>query len=126
MVISQGDVYWIEGRDPSGSEPGFRRPVVVLQNDLFNRSRIGTVVVCHLISNLKRAHSPGNVLLAKGQANLPKRSVVNVTQVATLDRAELIDKIGTLSHDRLIEILDGVYLLLKPWKAIASGPEHEG
>jgi len=70
MVISQGDVYWIDFGDPSGSEPGYRHPHVVIQNNVFNRSRINTVVVCSLTSNLKRSKSPGNVTLDKGEGDI--------------------------------------------------------
>jgi mRNA interferase MazF len=87
---------------------------VVIQNNLFNRSRINTVVVCAITSNLKRASAPGNVLLRKGEANLPKRSVVNVSQIFTVDKADLVEKIGTLSPERVRQILDGVRLLTEP------------
>lgn len=75
MTIKQGDIFWIDLDDPKGSERGFRHPHVVIQNDVFNKSRINTVVVCALTSNLKLAEAPGNVLLKKGDANLPKDSV---------------------------------------------------
>jgi mRNA interferase MazF len=114
VVIKQGDVYWIDLGEPSGSAPGYRHPHVVIQNDLFNRSRINTVVVCALTSNLRRAEAPGNVLLTPGEANLPKRSVVNVSQIFTVDKSDLVEKIGTLSPQRIREILDGVHLLLEP------------
>ena len=113
-MIQQGDVFWIDFGTPSGSGPGFLHPYVVIQNDLYNRSRLRTVVVCGLTSNLKRAEAPGNVLLTDGEANLPKRSVVNVSQVYTVDKDDLIEKIGTLSVDRIQEILDGIYFLLEP------------
>lgn len=114
MVINQGDVFWIELGEPSGSAPGYRHPHVVVQNNLFNRSRINTVVVCALTSNLKRADAPGNVLLSPGEANLPKRSVVNVSQIFTVDKSDLAEKIGALSRQRVREILDGIQLLLEP------------
>lgn len=114
MVIGQGDVFWIDLGAPSGSGPGFLHPYVVIQNDVYNRSRIGTVVVCGVTSNLKRAEMPGNVLLEEGEANLPKRSVANISQLYTVDKDDLIEKIGTLSADRLQQILDGIYLLLEP------------
>jgi mRNA interferase MazF len=114
VVIQQGDVFWIDLGAPSGSGPGFRHPYVVVQNDMYNRSRLDTVVVCSLTSNLKRAEGPGNVLLEAGEGNLPKRSVVNITQIYTVDKDELIEKIGTLSADRVQQILDGIYLLLEP------------
>jgi len=114
VVIRQGDVFWSDMGRPSGSGPGFLHPYVVVQNDLFTRSHINTVVVCGLTSALHLAEAPGNVLLDFGEANLPKRSVVNVSQVYTLDKEELIEKIGTLSPDRVKEILDGLYLLQEP------------
>jgi len=113
-VIHQGDVYWIELGEPGGSEPGDRHPHVVVQNDLFNQSRIRTVVVCPLTSNLRRAEAPGNVALDHGEANLPKASVVNVSQVFTVDKAQLADYVGTLSPARVRAILDGIALVLEP------------
>jgi mRNA interferase MazF len=114
MVINQGDIFWIDLDEPSGSEPGYRHPHVVVQNNVFNRSRISTVVICALTSNLKRAAAPGNVLLEPKEANLPKQSVVNVSQIFTVDKSQLGEKIGTLSSRRVHEILDGIGLLLEP------------
>jgi mRNA interferase MazF len=114
VVIRQGDVFWVDLGTPSGSGPGLLHPYVVIQNDIYNRSRLNTVVVCGLTSNLKRAESPGNVLLEEGEANLPKRSVVNVTQVYTVDKDDLTEKLGTLSFERVQQILDGLYLVLEP------------
>jgi len=114
MVINQGDIFWIDLDEPSGSEPGYRHPHVVVQNNVFNSSRINTVVVCALTSNLKRAAAPGNVLLEPKEANLPKQSVVNVSQIFTVDKSQLSEKIGTLSSRRVREILDGIRLLLEP------------
>jgi len=114
MVINQGDIFWIDLDEPSGSEPGYRHPHVVVQNNVFNRSRINTVVVCALTSNLKRAAAPGNVLLEPKEANLPKQSVVNISQIFTVDKSQLGEKVGTLSSRRVREILDGSRLLLEP------------
>ena len=114
MVINQGDVFWIDFKESSGAEPGYRHPHVVVQNNIFNRSRLNTVVVCALTSNLKRAESPGNVLLEKGEVNLPKQSVVNVTQIFTVDKGDLVERIGRLSRKRVRQILDGVLLLMEP------------
>jgi len=114
MVIRQGDVFWVDLGEPSGSEPGFRHPHVVIQNNVFNRSRINTVVVCVLTSNLRRAQAPGNVLLEKGEANLTKQSVVNVSQIFTVDKRDLDEKIGTLSRQRIRQILDGISLVIDP------------
>jgi mRNA interferase MazF len=114
VVIRQGDIHWIDLDEPGGSEPGYRHPHVVVQNNLFNHSRINTVLVCPLTSNLKRADSPGNVLLSKREANLPKPSVVNVSQIFTVDKSQLGDYIGTLTSERLRQVLDGIKLLLEP------------
>lgn len=114
MVINQGDVYWLYLREPSGSEPGYRHPHLVVQNNLFNHSQIRTVVVCALTSNLKRASAPGNVLLAQGEANLPKPSVANISQLLTVDKSQLGEYIGTLSPRRMQQVLDGIKLLLEP------------
>jgi len=114
MVIRQGDIYWVELEPPVGSEPGNHHPHVVVQNNLFNRSRIRTVVVCALTSNLARAVAPGNVLLDAHEANLPKQSVVNVSQLFTVDKAQLDEYIGTLGSERVREILTGIELLLEP------------
>jgi mRNA interferase MazF len=114
VVIRQGEVYWVDLGRPSGSGPGFRHPHVVIQNNLFNRSAMATVIVCALTSNLERAGSPGNVLLGKAEANLPRKSVVNVSQVFTVDKAALVKRIGNLAPERVRQILDGVRLLTEP------------
>lgn len=114
MAISQGDVFWVSRGAPRGSEPGFRRPFVVVQNDPFNRSAINTVVVCALTSNVRRAQAPGNILLKKGEANLPESSVVNISQIVTLDKTDLVERIGTLSKERVRQIVEGLLLLLEP------------
>ncbi|MEG3895840.1 MULTISPECIES: type II toxin-antitoxin system PemK/MazF family toxin [unclassified Microcoleus] len=117
MVINQGDIFWIELDEPSGSEPGYLHPHVIIQNNLFNRSRINTVVVCVLTSNLRRANSPGNVLLEAGEADLPEQSVVNVSQILTINKSQLGEKIGTLSAERVRQILDGIRLVVEPREA---------
>jgi len=111
MVINQGDVYWIELDEPTGSEPGYSHPHVVVQNNVFNASRINTVIVCALTSNIKRAQAPGNVLLEKGEANLSKQSVVLVSQIFTVDKSQLGEFIGTLPERRVREIIEGIYLM---------------
>jgi mRNA interferase MazF len=111
MVINQGDIYWIELDEPTGSEPGYSHPHVVVQNNVFNASRINTVIVCALTSNIKRAESPGNVLLEKGEANLSKQSVVLVSQIFTVDKTQLGEFIGTLSERRVKQIIEGIYLM---------------
>ena len=114
MVIKQGDIYWIDLEEPSGSEPGYRHPHVVVQNNVFSMSSIGTVVVCPLTSNLKRANAPGNVLLEKKEANLPRQSVVIVAQLFTVDKRQLTEHIGTLSPKRVREIIKGIQLVIEP------------
>lgn len=114
MTIKQGDIYWINLVAPKGSEPGYRHPHVVIQNNIFNLSRINTIVVCALTSNLKRAAAPGNVLLKKGEGNLPKDSVVNISQVITVNKSDLTEKIGSLSPAKLKEVIEGVKLLIEP------------
>jgi len=111
MVINQGDIYWIELEEPTGSEPGYSHPHVVVQNNVFNASRINTVIVCALTSNRKRAEAPGNVLLEKGEAHLPKESVVLVSQIFTVGKSQLGEFIGTLSELRVKQIIEGIYLM---------------
>jgi mRNA interferase MazF len=114
MVINQGDIYWVEVDEPTRSEPGYTHPHVVVQNNLYNQSKIRTVIVCVLTSNLKYADVPGNVSLEKGEANLPKASVVNVSQILTIDKTQLGEYIGTLSSKHINQILDGISLFLEP------------
>ena len=114
MVIKQGDVYWVDLGGPSASGRAAMHPYVVVQNNLFNKSKINTVIVCELTSNLKRAAAPGNVLLKQGEGNLPKRSVVNVSRVHTVLKEDLLEKIGSLSIARLCQVLAGIDLVLKP------------
>ncbi len=117
MVINQGDIYWIDFAEPRAAEPGYRHPHVVVQNNVFNRSQIRTIVVCALTSNLKRADAPGNVLLDKKETNLTKQSVVNVSQIFTVDKSQLDEYVGTLSAKRVREILNGIKLVLEPREA---------
>ena len=117
MVINQGDVFWVQLRPPRGSEPGYEHPYVVVQSNSFNHTRLNTVVACALTTNLRLAHAVGNVLLDKREANLPKRSIVNITQIMTFDKGDLVKKIGTLSRKRMREILAGIHLLINPVEA---------
>lgn len=114
MIIRQGDLFWVDFGHPSGSAPGYRHPHLVIQNNLFNQSKINTVVVCALTSNLKRAEAPGNLLLSKGEANLKKQSIVNTSQIVTVDKADLVEKIGTLAPARMKQVIEGIKLLLEP------------
>ena len=111
-MISQGDVCWSDLGKPVGSAPGFRRPVVVIQGDAFNRSRIATMVCVPLTSNLKWANAPGNVLLHGRSTGLHRDSVANVSQIATLDRAVLEEPVGRISRKQLALIFAGIDLML--------------
>jgi mRNA interferase MazF len=114
MVIRQGDVFWVTLSEPTGSSPGYRHPHVVVQNNLFNDSRMNTTVVCTLTSNLKRTEAPGNVLLEAKESGLPKPSVVVVSQLFTVDKSDLTDHVATLSKRRVRQILDGIRLIVEP------------
>lgn len=111
-MIGQGDVWWAELSDPGGSGPGFRRPVVIVQGDAFNASRLATVVVVPLTSNLRWASAPGNVVLTAARTGLPRDSVANVSQVITVDRSLLSDRVGHLGDDVLSLILAGIDVVL--------------
>jgi len=112
VVISQGDIWWADLPAPAGSGPGFRRPVVVVQGDALNRSRIGTAVCVPLTSNLKWALAPGNVHLPARLTGLPKDSVANVSQVVSVDRDLLTERAGKLPHSKLELVLSGIDTVL--------------
>jgi mRNA interferase MazF len=107
-TINRGDLFWIEPDESRGSIPGYSHPHVVIQDDVFNRSRISTVVVCALTSNLNRANEPGNVLLEVGEGDLPRQSVVVVSQVSAVYKNRLGERIGALSDGRVEQILAGM------------------
>ena len=111
-MISQGDVWWADLGEPVGSEPGFRRPVVVVQCDDFNRSTLRTVVAVSLTSNLRWAKAPGNVRLTSRATGLPRDSVANVSQIVTLDKSILTERAGRLPSPKLEVVLAGVDLVL--------------
>jgi mRNA interferase MazF len=112
VVASQGDVCWASLPDPADSGPGFRRPVVVVQGDAFNASRLATVVVVPLTSSLRWAAAPGNVLLAAKRTGLPRDSVANVSQIVAVDRSILTERAGHLSESDLDLVLAGIDLVL--------------
>ncbi len=112
MVIAQGEIWWADLGMPAGSAPGFRRPVIVVQSDALNRSRIATVVCVPLTSNLVWADAPGNVLLDAKITGLPKDSVANVSQIVTLDKSVLRDRFGKLSRAKLELLLAGIDVVL--------------
>ena len=110
--MKRGEIWWAELPSPGGSGPGYRRPVLVVQADPFNRSRISTVVTAIISSNLRLADAPGNVFLGRRQSRLPKDSVVNVSQLVTLDRKYLSDRAGKLSPKQMTTIDEGLRLIL--------------
>ena len=111
-MIAQGEVWWADLGPPAGSEPGFRRPVVVVQGDAFNASTLRTVVCVVLTSNLRWADAPGNVLLPARSTGLPRPSVANVSQLVTLDREALAERSGRLSASNLELVLAGIDVVL--------------
>jgi mRNA interferase MazF len=112
MVVAQAELWWAELDDPVGSGPGLRRPVVVVQCDALNRSRIGTVVCVPLTSNLKWAKAPGNVLLTARATGLPKDSVANVSLIVALDKSQMAERIGRISRRQVELILAGIDIVL--------------
>lgn len=110
--MKRGEVWWAELPEPTASEPGFRRPVLILQSDEFNRSRIATVVAVVITSNVGLAAAPGNVSLSKRSVNLSRESVVNVSQVVTLDKTFLRERVGRLPSTKLREVEEGIRLIL--------------
>lgn len=112
MVIGQGEVWWADLPEPTGSGPGFRRPVVVVQGDALNRSRLGTVVCVPLTSNLRWSDAPGNTRLTARATGLPKDSVANVSQVVALDKAVLERRVGKLPRAKVDLLLSGIDVVL--------------
>ena len=112
MVISQGEIWWADLPAPTGSGPGFRRPVVVVQSDALNQSRISTAICVPLTSNLKWALAPGNVSLSARVTGLPKDSVANVSQLISLDKSLLSERVGKLPRQKLELLLSGIDLVL--------------
>jgi len=112
MVVRRGEIWWAGLPDPAGSGPGYRRPVVIVQADAFNRSRIQTVIAAVITSNLNLAEAPGNFLLSRKESRLPKDSVISVSQVVTLDKTYLLAKVGSLRPEQLGRLEDGLRLVL--------------
>jgi mRNA interferase MazF len=110
--VAQGDVYWYDFAEPRGSEPGFERPVTILQGDALNRTTIQTAVVIVLTSNLRAASAAGNVLLTKKDTGLDRDSVANVSQLATIDRGFLRNHSGRLPPTKMQAILRGIDTML--------------
>ena len=112
MVIQRGDIWWASLAAPTGSSPGYRRPVLVVQSNDFNRSRIATIIAAVITSNPRLAHAPGNVVLPKKVSRLPHESVVNVSQLITLDKRFLTERVGTVPQRYLKQIDAGLRLVL--------------
>jgi mRNA interferase MazF len=112
MVVQQGEVWWAELPDPVGSGPGFRRPVLIVQGQALNNSRIATVICVPLTSNLRWETAPGNVILPAQSTGLPKDSVANVSQIIALDRSVLTELVGQLSRSQLEAVLNGIETIL--------------
>lgn len=113
MVVAQGDVWWADLPDPVGSGPGFRRPVLVVQGEALNRSRLATVICVPLTSNIRWADAPGNVSLLARSTGLPKDSVANVSQIIALDRAVLTEHVGRISRRQIELVLTGIETILR-------------
>lgn len=112
MVIRKGSVYWVDFSPGKGSEPRGRRPGLVVQCDPLNDSRLNTVIVVAITSTLRLGELPGNVVLGRGEANLPKKCVINVTQIKSVDKLSLKEKIGALSKQRMEEVQQGIKLVM--------------
>ena len=111
-VVKRGEVWWVDFGDPIGSEPGYRRPAVVVSSNRFNDSRIATVIVAAITSNMHLALAPGNVELTKATAGLTKPSVVNVSQTVTINKAQLTERVGSLAAAVMRQVDDGLRLVL--------------
>ncbi|BAY17885.1 putative PemK-like protein [Anabaenopsis circularis NIES-21] len=108
----RGEIWWANLPEPVGSEPGYRRPVLIIQDDTFNQSRISTVIVAVITSNLQLAEAPGNVLLRREASGLPKDSVVNVSQLLTIDKSFLVERVGALPDSLQEEVDEGLRIIL--------------
>ncbi len=113
MVINRGEIWWAELPEPLGSEPGYKRPLLILQANEFNKSKINTVIVVAITSNIYLSGAPGNVLLSGKQSRLPRDSVINVSQIITIDKSFLVEKVHRLSSKIMATVEDGVRLVLK-------------
>ncbi|MBW1644603.1 MAG: type II toxin-antitoxin system PemK/MazF family toxin [Deltaproteobacteria bacterium] len=112
MVIRKGSIYWVDFSPGKGSEPVGRRPGLVIQNNALNDSRINTVIMLAITSNLRFGELPGNVTLRKGEANMPKSCVINVTQIKSVDKNSIKEKIGTLPNNKMQEVKEGLKLVM--------------
>lgn len=112
MVIERGGIWWADLGEPRGSSPGFEHPIVIIQSDDFNKSNINTLIAALVTSNLARAEMPGNVLLSKRVSGLEKESVINITQLFTVDKTDLLEYVGTISERKMEQIDKGLRLVL--------------
>ena len=112
MVVERGQIWWADLPEPKGSSPGYQHPLVIIQSDDFNSTKLNTVIGAVITSNLDLAEMPGNVLLKKEQSELPQDSVINVTQLITIDKSELLEYVAMLSERKLRQIEKGLRLVL--------------
>ena len=112
MVIRKGSIYWVNFSPGKGSEPIGRRPGLVIQSDILNDSKLNTVIMLAITSTIKLGELPGNVTLKKGEANIPKKCVINATQIKSVDKASIKEKIGTLSKQKMDDVHEGLKLVL--------------
>ncbi len=112
MVIKKGSIYWVDFSPGKGSEPKGRRPGLVIQNNILNESKLNTVLMVAITSTMKFGELPGHIVLRKGEANLPKKCVINVTQIKSVDKRSLKEKIGSLSQKRMDQVYEGVRLVM--------------
>jgi mRNA interferase MazF len=112
MVIKRGDIWWAELPEPQGSGPGYKRPLVVIQSNEFNESKINTVIAAVITTNIRISAAPGNILLSKKKSKLPKESVINVSQIITVDKTFLTERVKSLSSSVMKQVDEGMRLVL--------------
>jgi len=113
MVIKRGEIWWAELPEPVGSEPGCKRPLVIIQSNEFNNSNINTIIAAVITTNIHLAAAPGNILLPAKKSKLPKKSVVNISQLITINKSFLTEKVHTLSNKVMEQIDNGIKMVLK-------------
>ena len=113
MVIKRGEIWWAELPEPIGSGPGYRRPLLIIQSNDFNKSKINTIIASVITSNIRLSAAPGNILLSTQKSKLPKESVINVSQLITIDKSFLTEKVNTLSSSIMANVDEGVRLVLQ-------------
>lgn len=112
MVIKRGEIWWAELPEPQGSGPGYKRPLVIIQANEFNESKINTVIAAVITTNLRLAAAPGNIMLSKKKSKLPKESVINVSQIITIDKSFLTEKVNSLPMAVMLQVEEGMRLVL--------------